>query len=134
MPPKNPIAGASGSLDPMLAVCTAKCLPRTVVSQTVRISKLALPCSRIVLRSSYSAKLSGRKLKGCMTTANGTARVLGTAQPMTQYSLACCEHERPRPPRADHVITVSFSVQPFDFNLPCCRRKTDTKRYSRLGV
>src|SRR5258708_1784731 len=99
---------------------------RTVVSQTVRISKLALPWSRIDLRSSYSAKLSGRKLKGCMTTSKGAARLLGTAHRMTQYSLATGDHAQPALPNANHVMRVSFSVRTNDFCLPSWRRKKDT--------
>ncbi|ERR1700722_13671554 len=89
MPPKKPMAGASGSLEPMLAVSTGNVLPCSRASHTVRMSKLALPASRIVLRSSYSAKLSGRKLRACMATPNGMGKVIGDGTCcFQQYSLS----------------------------------------------
>jgi hypothetical protein len=53
-----------------------------------------------------------------MTTSKGTARLLGTARRMTQYSLAAGDHALPALPEANRVIRVSFFIGMNDFCLP----------------
>src|SRR5471030_1954182 len=68
-PPKKPMAGASGSFDPIAAVRIGKeCAPART-SPTVRDSKRAPPAARMALRSSNSAKLAEATLNGLMPTA-----------------------------------------------------------------
>src|ERR1700754_4652825 len=128
MPPKKPIAGARGSLDPILAEKTENDRPRTCVSQTVRISKLALPPSRIAFSSSYSANESGRKLSACMRAPDvkGSAALLGTAHALP-VNIACARCEYMTVARHTPLRHIDDTTQPRGVGL-----RSDT--YSRLDV